>query len=97
MPRRPRAIPILTEEQRSAIRMGWRSPGKYAEGEMEREHDQRIADRSAVTGLPINSRPLLNSTDTWLSRYRKDMRTLQRLSKVPQRAPAVEEPQLTSG
>jgi len=97
MPRRPRAIPILSEEQRSLIRMGWRAPGKYIEGEMEREHEQRIADRSAATGLPINTRPLLRSTDTWLSRYRRDMRTLRRLSKVSQRAPAVEESQLTGG
>jgi len=79
-------IPLLTEEQRSLIRMGWRAPGTPAEGEMEREHAQRIADRSERTGLPINPRKLLFSSDTWLSRL-----------KVAERRARVKKPQLTSG
>jgi hypothetical protein len=54
-----RAIPILTEEQRSAIRMGWRAGQDWAPGEWEAEHAQRIRDRAERTGLPINKRAIL--------------------------------------
>ena len=59
-PRR-KPVPCLTEEQRADIRRGW-YPSRKAEpypGEMEREHDWRVAQRSAATGLPINHRPAL--------------------------------------
>jgi hypothetical protein len=99
MPRKRIAdlTPILTEEQRSLIRMGWRAPGKYAEGEFEAEHAQRIADRAERAGLPVNPRPMLDSTDTWLSRYARDMRELRRALKVSKRAAAAKEVKLTVG